>query len=99
MGAITWERMFGPCVVDGVSAGRLESLPFERLEAELCQLAAQSAAAMYRWLVLGAEIDRRTCRSSWGRRPPPRGWRGGAPWTLARPASMCGWRGRCGTCR
>ena len=31
------------CVVDGVSVRGLETLPFERLEAELCQLAAQSA--------------------------------------------------------
>jgi hypothetical protein len=37
----------------------LASVPFERLEAELCQLTAQSAAAMYRWLELVAEIDRR----------------------------------------
>ena len=38
----------------------------ERLEAQLCLLAARSTATMYRWLVLVAEFDRRRACESWG---------------------------------
>src|SRR5947209_7192308 len=38
----------------------------ERLEAQLCLLAARSTATMYRWLVLVAEFDRRRGCESWG---------------------------------
>ena len=37
----------------------LESLPLERLEAELTEFAAHLSAAECRWLALVAEFDRR----------------------------------------
>ena len=44
----------------------LEAVPTERLEAEILAGAARSAAAMYRWLCLIAEYDRREGAASWG---------------------------------
>lgn len=53
-----YERMFDP--------SDIERLPVERLEAELCHHAARSAAAMYQWLGLVGEYDRRDAAGSWG---------------------------------
>lgn len=44
----------------------LQAIPTERLEAEILSGAARSAAAMYRWLCLVAEFDRRDVASTWG---------------------------------
>ena len=44
----------------------LEAVPTERLEAEILAGAARSTAAMYRWLCLVAEFDRREVAASWG---------------------------------
>ena len=52
-------------VLPGVSSADLEQLPIERLEAELCTLAAQNASAMCRWLVMVAEFDRRDAAMQW----------------------------------
>jgi hypothetical protein len=41
-------------------------LPNDRLEAAICTLAAQLAAATCRWLVLIAEFDRREAYKEWG---------------------------------
>ena len=41
------------------SDGRLEALPLERLEGEICELAAHIWAATCRWLCLLAEFERR----------------------------------------
>ena len=41
------------------------ALPTERLEAELCQLAAHISAATCRWLLLVAEYERRGAWTSW----------------------------------
>jgi hypothetical protein len=41
------------------------ALPTERLEAELCQLAAHISAATCRWLLLVAEYDKRGAWTSW----------------------------------
>lgn len=49
-----------------VDVERVGSVPTERLEAELCGHASRSAAAMYRWLVLVAEFDRREAAGPWG---------------------------------
>ena len=38
----------------------------ERLEAEVCTLAAQLSAATCRWLLLIAELDRRRAHEQWG---------------------------------
>jgi Domain of unknown function (DUF222)/HNH endonuclease len=45
--------------------GGLEDLPLERLEHEICQLAANLAAGMSRWLALVAEFDARDGWESW----------------------------------
>lgn len=45
---------------------RLVAIPTERLEAELCGHASRSAAAMYRWLLLVREYDRREGAGPWG---------------------------------
>ncbi|HYY74093.1 MAG TPA: hypothetical protein VE662_04665, partial [Solirubrobacterales bacterium] len=45
--------------------GELEELPLERLEHEICQLAANLAAGMSRWLTLVAEFDARGGWESW----------------------------------
>ena len=52
-------------ILPGVTAADLEHLPNERLESELCALAAQSASAMCRWLVMVAEFDRREAAFQW----------------------------------
>lgn len=52
-------------VLPGVSSADLAQLPIERLEAELCTLAAQSASAMCRWLAMVAEFDRRDAAMQW----------------------------------
>jgi hypothetical protein len=52
-------------VLPDVSSAALDQLPIERLEAELTGLAAQSAAAMCRWLVMVAEFDRRDAAARW----------------------------------
>jgi hypothetical protein len=44
---------------------QLEDLPLERLEHEICQLAAQLTASMARWLALVGEFDRRDGWSGW----------------------------------
>src|SRR5438067_12830820 len=43
----------------------LDELPIERLEAELCQLAAHVDAGMCRWLVLLGEFDARAGHEAW----------------------------------
>lgn len=48
------------------SPQRLESMPLERLEAEIGELAAHIHAATCRWLVLVAELDRREGWAEWG---------------------------------
>ena len=58
---LTLER--GHYVVE--SQDDAETLPTERLEAELCQLAAHISAAKCRWLLLVAEYDRRGAWASW----------------------------------
>src|SRR5437764_1158644 len=60
--------MFPPevTVVPGGVEDELGCLPVERLEAELCQLAANSTAAMCRWLLLVGEYDRREAAGAWG---------------------------------
>ena len=50
----------------GGSVDDLEVVSTERLEAEILAGAARSAAAMYRWLCLIAEFDRREVATSWG---------------------------------
>ena len=45
--------------------GELEELPLERLEHEICQLAADLTAGMSRWLALVAEFDARDGWESW----------------------------------
>ena len=52
-------------VLPDVTSDDLERLPKERLEAELCTRAAQSASAMCRWLVMVAEFDRREAAMEW----------------------------------
>lgn len=44
---------------------RAAATPTERLEAELCQLAAHISAATCRWLLMVAEYDRRGAWASW----------------------------------
>jgi hypothetical protein len=44
----------------------LESMPLERLEAEITELAGHLAAAECRWLQLIAEFDRRAAHEKWG---------------------------------
>jgi 5-methylcytosine-specific restriction endonuclease McrA len=51
--------------VQEVTATALAALPDERLEAELCQLAADLAAGTARWFRLIAEYDRRQVWQSW----------------------------------
>src|SRR5438034_10700022 len=43
-----------------------ETMPLERLEAEITQLAGNLAAAECRWLMLIAEFDRRAGYEQWG---------------------------------
>lgn len=43
-----------------------ETMPLERLEAEITQLAGHLAAAECRWLLLIAEFDRRAGYEQWG---------------------------------
>ena len=43
-----------------------ETMPLERLEAEITQLAGHLAAAECRWMVLIAEFDRRAGYEQWG---------------------------------
>lgn len=50
---------------DSFSASDLSAIPDERLEAELCQLAADIAAGTARWFKLIAEYDRRQIWASW----------------------------------
>ena len=45
-----------------------ETMPLERLEAEITQLAGHLAAGESRWLVLIGEFDRRAGYESWGSR-------------------------------
>ena len=52
-------------VLPDVSSEELDQLPIERLEAELTTLAAQSASAMCRWLLMVAEFDRRDAAAQW----------------------------------
>ena len=50
----------------GVSgAGDLSAVPTERLEADICELAAHIDAAVCRWLGLVAEFDRREAWAVW----------------------------------
>src|SRR5437879_3554614 len=49
----------------GVSAVEAE-MPLERLEAEICELAAHLSAAECRWLLLLSEFDRREGWTGWG---------------------------------
>ena len=51
---------------DGESATELGSLPLERLEHEIEQLASHLTAGTCRWLELVAEFDRREGWGSWG---------------------------------
>ncbi len=51
--------------VQDVTATALAAFPDERLEAELCQLAADLAAGTARWFRLIAEYDRRQIWTSW----------------------------------
>ncbi len=44
----------------------LDTVPLERLEAEITQLAGELAAAECRWLQLIAEYDRREGWAQWG---------------------------------
>src|SRR5664279_3560572 len=43
-----------------------ETMPLERLEAEITQLAGHLAAAECRWMLLIAEFDRRAGYEQWG---------------------------------
>jgi hypothetical protein len=43
-----------------------ETMPLERLEAEITELAGHLAAAECRWMVLIAEFDRRAGYEQWG---------------------------------
>src|SRR4051812_35841079 len=43
-----------------------ETMPLERLEAEITQLAGDLAAAECRWMLLIAEFDRRAGHEQWG---------------------------------
>ena len=52
-------------VSDGSDQG-FASLPLERLEHEITELAAHIHAATCRWLLLVAELDRREGWASWG---------------------------------
>ena len=45
-----------------------DSMPLERLEAEITELAGHLSAAECRWLLLVAEYDRRAGYAEWGRR-------------------------------
>lgn len=49
-------------VVDPVTDADLETVPLERLEAEIAGWNAQLSAATCRWLLLIGEFDRRTAR-------------------------------------
>lgn len=46
-------------------AAKVEEVPLERLEHEICQLAAELTARMARWLALVGEFDRREGWSEW----------------------------------
>lgn len=48
------------------TATSTDEQPLERLEAEICQLAGQLAAATCRWLLLIADFDRRGGWAGWG---------------------------------
>src|SRR5256885_11961217 len=50
----------------GSAAPDLGSVPLERLEAQLCEVAGHLAAATCRFLVLLAEFDERRGWGSWG---------------------------------
>src|SRR3954451_13459612 len=59
------EHMFDVVTETGAD-GAVGEWALERLEAQLCLLAARNTATMYRWLVLVAEFDRRRGCESWG---------------------------------
>ncbi len=63
-----------------LSEFELGDLPLERLEHEICQLAAQLTARMARWLALVGEFDRREDWSDWA------GCRSTAEWVAWRCA-------------
>jgi hypothetical protein len=67
MGGILYEHMFVSEAPAQSVDRKLEDLPLEHLEHEICELAAQLTARMARWLSLLGEFDRRegsgTC---WG---------------------------------
>jgi hypothetical protein len=52
--------------VVAINSERLESMPLERLEAEITELAGHLAAAECRWLQLIAEFERRGGHEKWG---------------------------------
>ena len=52
--------------MDTREAVALDSVPLERLEAEITQLAGELAAGECRWLQLIAEYDRRRGYEQWG---------------------------------
>jgi hypothetical protein len=45
--------------------GEYDAVPTERLEAQVCELAARAAAALCRWLLMVAELDRRRAWADW----------------------------------
>ena len=81
-------------VVDDVVA-----VATERIEAEVCTLAGQIAAATCRFVLLVAELDRRETWREWGLRSTAQwlSWKS-ALGIIAR-ASTCGSGGRCKTFR
>ena len=59
------------CPIGGIFVETLdvvmpETMPLERLEAEITQLAGHLAAAECRWMLLIAEFDRRAGYEQWG---------------------------------
>lgn len=63
---VSSEAPAGSIVKGPGPAGSLEKVPLERIETEICELAAHISAATYRMLVLLAEFDRRKGWFEWG---------------------------------
>ena len=75
------------------------SVPLERLEAQICELAGHLTAATCRFLVLLGDFDARRGWASWEMTSCAAWLSWKCQMSSGTAGSMSGWRGRCGTCR
>jgi hypothetical protein len=66
VGCLIFEGMFDAATATAPVQAVDPERPLERLEAEICDLAAHLAAATCRWLLLVGEFDRRRGWAGWG---------------------------------